>query len=159
VPTHIPVAGYAVGRDAGVLSSVGLGSCVAIALYDPVARIGAMAHVLLPTESLSRDRTRPTKFATRAVPFLLDEMRRHGSMGTPGVVARLAGGASMFGALLGGGVNMGERNIVAVREALIAARVPVVGEDVGGDFGRSVYFDIATGGMRVVSVRHGERLL
>ncbi|MGQ0647102.1 MAG: chemotaxis protein CheD [Gemmatimonadaceae bacterium] len=155
--THVPVAGYAVLRERGVLSTVGLGSCVAIMLHDQVTQVGAMAHVLLPHESLSRDRTRPAKFASTAAGFLLDEMRRHGSAGAP--VARIVGGASMFGALLTSGINMGERNVEAVRRGLDEAGVRLIGEDVGGDYGRSVYFDVATGAVRVVSMRHGERLL
>lgn len=155
--THVPVAAYAVAVEQGVLSSVGLGSCVAVMLYDRQRRIGALAHVLLPHESLSRDRTRPAKFASTATAFLLDEMRRHGASGTP--VARIAGGASMFGALLASGINMGERNIEAVRQSLAAAGIPLVGEDVGGDYGRSVYFDVSVGEVRVVSMRHGERVL
>lgn len=154
-PTHVPVAGFAVLRDDGVLSSVGLGSCVAIMLHDPMTRIGAMAHVLLPHESLSRDRSKPAKFASTATPFLLAEMRRYGA--TSHVVARIAGGASMFGPLMGSGVNMGERNVTAVREALEAAGIPLLGESVGGDYGRSVYFDVAHGTVRVVSMRHGEQ--
>jgi chemotaxis protein CheD len=155
--THVPVAGYAVLRERGVLSSVGLGSCVAVMLHDPLSRVGAMAHVLLPHESLSRDRTRPAKFASTATLFLLDEMRRYGAHGT--TVARIAGGASMFGSLLHSGINMGERNIEAVRRGLASAGVSIVGEEVGGDHGRSVYFDVATGAVRVVSMRHGERHL
>jgi chemotaxis protein CheD len=70
------------------------------------------------------------------------------------------GGASMFGALLaGGGINMGDRNISASRTALEAAGVPLVAEDVGGDYGRSVYFDVASGEVRIVSIRNGTRYL
>ncbi|MCC6319241.1 MAG: chemotaxis protein CheD [Gemmatimonadaceae bacterium] len=157
VETHVPVAAWGVLVERGVLSSVGLGSCVAVMLHDGVARVGALAHVLLPHESLSRDRSRPAKFGSTAVPFLLNEMRRHGSRAQP--VARIVGGASMFGALLSSGVNMGERNVDAVKQRLAASGIPLIGEDVGGDYGRSVYFDVATGEVRVVSMRHGRRIL
>ena len=155
--THVPVASYAVLQAHGVLCSVGLGSCVAVMLHDAETGVGAMAHVLLPHESLSRDRSRLAKFASTAPGLLLDEMRLHGARGTP--VARIAGGASMFGALIASGVNMGERNVDAVRRSLSASGVPLVGEDVGGDYGRSVYFNVATGVIRVVSVHNGERVL
>lgn len=153
--THVPVSGYAVLREEGVLSSLGLGSCVALMLYDASTRVGGMAHVLLPHDSLSRDRARLSKFGNTAVHFLADEMRRHGA-GT-GLVARLAGGASMFGALIASGTNMGERNADALRTGLQTLGIPVLGEDVGGDYGRSVYFDVATGLVRTSSLRHGER--
>lgn len=157
VETHVPVAGFAVRYGEGILSSLGIGSCVAIMLHDPATRVGALAHVLLPHESLSRDRSRPAKFASTAPALLLDEMRRHGATGA--VVARIAGGASMFGGLLSTGINMGERNVEAVREALREQALPIVGEDTGGDHGRSVYFDVATGEVKVVSMRHGTRVL
>jgi chemotaxis protein CheD len=127
-------------------------------LWDAESRLAAMAHILLPHEALSRERGRPAKFSTTAVPLLVDELRRHGSNGP--FAAKLVGGASMFGALLStGGVNMGERNVVSVRRALTAARIQIAAEDVGGDYGRSVYFDSSTGAVRVTSIRHGERVL
>ncbi len=154
---HVPVAGLAVGHGDDMLSAVGLGSCVAVMLHDPARGIGGMAHVLLPDAALSRDQTRPGKFATTAVPALVGLMRDAGA--GDGLVARLAGGAAMFAALAPGGVNMGERNTVAVRTALAAAGIPVLGEDVGGGYGRSVYFTPGCGTVEVVSLRHGRRVL
>jgi len=162
---HVNVGEAAVLRERGVLASVGLGSCVAIVLYDREARVGGLAHVLLPHEALSRTVGKPAKFATTAVAHLLTMMRDLVRAERAGIIvgapeARIVGGASMFAALLnGGGINMGERNVVATRRALVAAGVPLVAEDTGGDFGRSVYFDVATGEVRVTSIRHGERLL
>lgn len=154
---HVNVAEIAIAVGAGVLTTCGLGSCIAIALFDPTTRVGGLAHVLLPNDDRVRPGDRPGKYADRAVPYLLAEMRHAGMCGTP--VAKIAGGASMFGALLGGGVNMGDRNSDATRCALAAAGVPIVGEDVGGDHGRSVYFDVATGVVRVHSLRRGDRWL
>lgn len=155
--THVPVAGYAVARASGVLSSVGLGSCVALIMHDPASQVGALAHILLPSETMSRDRSRPAKFASTAPAFLIDEMRRHGATGV--AVARIVGGASMFGSLLSNGINMGERNVMAVRHALEMAGIALIAEDVGGDYGRSVSFDVATGRVSVTSMRHGEHVL
>ena len=137
---RVKVADFAVGRNGDtVIATVGLGSCVAIALYDPATRVGGLAHVLLPSESMARDRSNRAKFPSAAVPLLLGEMRRLGSQGR--LQARLVGGASMFASLLPtGGVNIGERNVAAARAALAAAGVALLGEDVGGDYGRSVYF-------------------
>lgn len=157
VDTHVPVAGVAIAADRGTLSALGLGSCVAVMLHDPVRRIGAMAHVLLPDESQSRDRSRPGKFGSTAVSHLLGLLRDAGA--TDAIVARLAGGASMFATIQSGSGNIGERNALSVRAALIDAGIPVVGEDLGGAHGRSVYFDVATGEARVVSLRHGSRVL
>ena len=151
------VADYAVAAN-GTIATIGLGSCVAITLYDSSARVGGLAHILLPSTSLSRDTSNAAKFAETAVPLMLAEMRKLGANGN--VQAKIAGGASMFGSLLpSGGVNMGERNVAATREVLAAHGIPIAGEDVGGDFGRSVYFDLKDGRVRVRSLKRGEHVL
>ena len=155
---RVKVADYAVARQTGRISTIGLGSCVAIALYDASAQVGALAHILLPSASLSRDQTNAAKFPETVVPLMLSEMRKLGANGN--VNAKIAGGASMFGALLpSGGINMGERNIVATRDVLAAHGIPITGEDVGGDYGRSVYLDISTGAVLVRSLKKGESVL
>lgn len=156
---RVKVADFAVGRNGDtVIATVGLGSCVAIALYDPATRVGGLAHVLLPSETMARDRTNRAKFPAAAVPMLLAEMKGLGSR--VGIGARLIGGASMFASLLPtGGVNIGERNVAASRAALAAAGVPVLGEDVGGDYGRSVYFHLTDGRIEVHSLRVGRRVI
>ena len=156
---HVRVADWAAAAERGtVLATVGLGSCVAIILHDAGAGVGAMAHVLLPSRTLTRRDDNPAKSPETAVPLLLDEMRRLGARGP--VAARLVGGASMFAGLLpSGGLNVGERNIEASRAALRLAGIPVVGEDVGGDYGRSVYFHLVDGRVEVRSLRVGSRVL
>ena len=151
------VADFAVASGNTVISTVGLGSCVAIVLHDAGARVGGMAHILLPAREMSRDVSNPAKFPETAVPLLLDGMKRLGSKGP--VRARIIGGASMFSSLIPSGTNMGERNIAGARAALAAAGVPLHGEDVGGDYGRSVYFDVGDGRVTVRSLRAGDRVL
>ena len=152
------VADFAVGKGGGVISTIGLGSCVAIAIYDKQARVGGMAHVLLPSEGLSRDKDNRAKFPGTAVPLLLEEMRKLGARGP--FTAKIAGGSSMFGALLpSGGINMGERNVLSSRQALSEAGIPLAAQDVGGDYGRSVYFHLDDGRMLVRSLKSGDRAL
>jgi len=161
---RVKVADYSVAAD-GLITTIGLGSCVAIVLYDSVARVGGLAHVLLPEESMSRDRTNPAKFPATAVPLVLEQMQKLGAL--PGRVrAKIAGGASMFSNFSsanvgggGGGINIGERNVAAVRQALAARRIEIIGEDTGSDHGRSVYFYLADGRVEVRSVRKGSRVL
>jgi chemotaxis protein CheD len=156
---RVKVADFAVARDGDtVIATVGLGSCVAIALYDPATRVGGLAHVLLPSESMARDRSNRAKFPSAAVPLLLAEMKGLGCNG--GIGGRLVGGASMFASLLPtGGVNIGDRNVAASRAALAGAGVPLLGEDVGGDYGRSVYFHLADGRLEVHSLKAGRRVI
>ena len=155
---RVNVADYAVAAE-GMISTIGLGSCVAIVLHDPAAKVGGLAHVLLPNQSMSRDQSNPAKFPSTVLPILLNEMRELGAS-VPRIRAKIVGGASMFGnVLVSSGVNIGERNIVAVRDALADARVPIVGEDTGSNYGRSVYLFIEDGRVEVKSLRGGSRVL
>ena len=155
---RVKVADYAVGRQKGTITTIGLGSCVAITLYDASSKVGALAHILLPSASLSRDHSNVAKFPEMIVPVMLAEMRNLGANGN--VEAKIAGGSSMFGSLLpAGGINMGERNVAATREVLAAHGIPISGEDVGGDHGRSVFFDLGDGRVRVRSLKKGESVL
>jgi chemotaxis protein CheD len=154
----VKVADFAVSRGEGVISTIGLGSCVAITIYDRQTRVGGMAHVLLPSEGLSRDKDNRAKFPATAVPLLVDEMRKLGARGP--FTAKIAGGASMFGALLpSGGINMGERNVLSSRQALSDAGIPLAAQDVGGDYGRSVYFHLDDGRVLVRSLKSGDRAI
>lgn len=156
---RVKVAECAVGRDEQTLITIGLGSCVAIVLYDQTARIGGLAHVLLPDESMARDRSNPAKFPASAVTVLLAEMTRLGADARR-VRAKLVGGASMFSNLLPtGSINIGDRNVAAARQALTRNGIPIVAEDVGSDHGRSVHFHLDNGRVEVRSLRKGNRVL
>ena len=112
----VRVADLKAGVRGDVLVTVGLGSCVAILLYDSAAEVGGLAHVLLPSPALTRSVDNPAKFPQTAVPRLLEEMAARGA-NPRRVTARLAGGASMFASLSAPGtIQMGERNVVASRQ-------------------------------------------
>lgn len=156
---RVNVAECAVLHDRGVLVTHGLGSCIALVLYDRTTHWGGLAHVLLPNdERTPPPARRPARCATDAVPHLVQALRRSGARGP--LIAKIAGGASMFGTLLAaGGTNVGERNIDATRMALARAGIPIVGEDVGGDHGRSIFFNVATGALHVRSLKRGDLVL
>jgi chemotaxis protein CheD len=151
----VNIADYAVGTGPLTLVTIGLGSCVGIALYDRNTHVGALAHVLLPNVNLSAAQSAPGKCPATAVPAMLRRMRELGAEGD--VDARLVGGASMFSPLLApGSLSLGARNVAATHAACAAAGVPVVAEDVGGAHGRSMYFDLSTGRLLVRSMRAGD---
>jgi chemotaxis protein CheD len=142
-----------------VLFAVGLGSCVGIALYDARARIGGFAHVMLPHPSSARKPTPLGRFASTAIEYLIQEMETAGAARRR-LYARLVGGAAMFENLMtDNGPALGERNVESARHALKAAGVPLKGEAVGGNHGRSVHFDMANGRLLVTSVRHPDVIL
>jgi len=148
----VKVADWAAERGDGVLVTLGLGSCVAIMLHDAQTNAGAMAHVLLPSISLARDITNRAKFPETAVPLLIERLKGLGA-DPRRLVAKLAGGASMFGQLVTPGtIQMGERNLLASRSALRAAAIPIIRESVGGERGRSVRFHVKDGRVEIRSV-------
>jgi chemotaxis protein CheD len=148
----VKVAECAAERGDGVLVTLGLGSCVAIMLHDPETQAGAMAHVLLPSRSLARDTDNQAKFPETAVPLLVQRLARLGA-DPRRLVAKLAGGASMFSQLVTPGtIQMGERNVLASRAALRAAQIPILRESVGGERGRSIRFHLRDGRVEIRSV-------
>lgn len=154
----VDIADFAVASGDSVLVTSGLGSCVAVALHDPSTGIAGLAHILLPSAGFGPPSIHAAKYADTGVALLAEEMRRRGAS-QDRMVARLAGGARMFAALLSSGVNMGQRNIDATRKALYRLNIPVVAEDVGGEYGRSVRFVAATGALTVRSLVGGDREL
>lgn len=148
----------AVAREDEVLAAVGLGSCVGVALVDTGARVAGLAHVMLPEPSSGREGG-PGRFATTAVPALLEEMECAGAS-RERLVAKIAGGASMFRGLSPKGVGaVGERNAAAVHRALEQLGIPVVGEDVGGNWGRTVHLQAEDGAYIVSNVMREDVVL
>jgi chemotaxis protein CheD len=156
----VKVAELRAGGERAELVSLGLGSCVAIILHDAEARVGGMAHVLLPSRSLSsRGAANAAKFPETAVPALIEQMAALGAQPRR-MSARLVGGASMFANLTPlGAVQMGERNVVASRQALATAGIPIVAEATGGTVGRSVRLRIVDGSVSIRTLVDGERTL
>lgn len=135
-----------------ILYTLGLGSCVAIVLYDGDSRVGGLAHALLPEPHPARHTARGARYASTAVEALVSGMEAAGASRRR-LRAKLAGGAAMFEKLLTeGGRQLGMRNVEAARSALARAGIPVDREDVGGTHGRSVYLHVDEGRVVVSSV-------
>ncbi len=140
---HVGMGQAGVAGPEGGFSAV-LGSCLGVALYHPRLHVGAFAHVVLP-ESNGRSGP-PGKFADVAIPYMIDQLRPRGA--TPaGLVAKIAGGACMFGA--GGPLQIGDANAQKVIELLKAAGIRIAGKHIGGTKGRRVIFQCATGDLTV----------
>ncbi len=138
-----------------VLVSLGLGSCIGLALVDKRAGVAGLAHIVLPATSGTPKPEAMNKFADHAVPALVDGMVERGASRVF-LQASLVGGASMFA---GAGLEVGQRNATAVRELVAARRVPVVAEAVGGSRGRTVKVDVATGSVSVREAGGAEEVL
>ena len=119
-----------------------VGSCVAICLHDSTNRCGGLAHIMLPNSSIAPQEPLPAKFADTAVPALAKAVRKI-SGNESRLSAKIAGGANMFPNM--NALDIGAKNIEAVKAALANHKIRLVAEDVGGSHGRRVTFDIATG--------------
>jgi chemotaxis protein CheD len=123
----------------------GLGSCVAICLFDPISKVAGLAHVVLPGSD--PDNGPNARFAGTALPALLEALQKIGGAADPRrYQARLAGGAHVLAMASEATPRIGDKNVEAVKAALWSASVPVLGEDVGGEQGRTVWFDPKDGG-------------
>lgn len=134
-----------------VISSLGLGSCVVVALYDTKRRVGGLAHIMLP-ESISLNGNRSSyQCADTAIPALLKGLRRRGSR-KDDIVAKMVGGAQMFSSYQGTDKGIGAENIRKIKRILKEERIPLKGEDIGGHHGRSVEFHLDSGKFIVVAI-------
>lgn len=141
-----------------VLSCVGLGSCVGVAMVDPVAKVHGMAHVMLP-EAMTENPERPGKYANTAIDHMVETMERLGAQRSR-LVAAVGGGAQVcFGPTVPAMLALGARNVNAVQESLKLHKVKCAGEDVGGNVGRTLTFDSATGRVTVRTATSPDRLL
>ncbi|OGP82640.1 MAG: chemotaxis protein CheD [Deltaproteobacteria bacterium RBG_13_65_10] len=154
----VGIADLRIAQSPNVLISYGLGSCVGVALHDPFEKIGGLAHVMLPTASGIRTGD-PLKYADSAIEMIVVRMVDAGCA-RGALLAKMAGGADMF--LCSASdvrPKIGERNVEAVRAKLKELRIPLVAEDVGGNYGRTVELETATGVFTVRSVRLGSKRL
>jgi chemotaxis protein CheD len=133
------------------MGTIGLGSCVALILHDPKQSRGGLAHVMLPE---SRGKTdRPGKFADTALSAIMDELEALGSTKST-ILAHVIGGACMF-EYSANALNVGERNITAVKDLLQERCIRVEHEDTGGKMGRSVFYYPDKGGRLIIKRADG----
>lgn len=122
-----------------------LGSCVAVCLFDPVARVGGLNHFLLPRAPLGAPSAR---FGDIAVPRLIESVCALGALPSR-LEAKIIGGACVLDAYRGGPSHIGRSNVRAALEALIETRIVVVTMEVGGDRARRVVFRPGTGDLLI----------
>lgn len=139
------------------LITVGLGSCIGIALYDRNRGIGGLAHIMLPDSTQFTNISKPAKFADLAIPILIEEMEKQGA-NRRNMKAKITGGASMFNFSDKNMVmDIGNRNGIAVKNMLNNLNIPVIGEDIGGNKGRTMIFETSTGIVQIKTVGLGTK--
>ena len=138
-----------------IITTLGLGSCVGIALYDSNTKIAGLAHVMLPSSQQARNNSNIAKFADTAVVKLVDDMISLGAV-KKRIVAKLAGGAQMFSFNDASEMmRIGARNVAASKEILQVLRIPIVSEDTGGNYGRTIEINSGSGILFIKTIGHG----
>ncbi|MEF3304839.1 chemotaxis protein CheD [Paenibacillus sp. GYB003] len=160
--TYIKVgmADLNVTSGTGILKTTGLGSCVGVTLYDPKAKVAGMAHVMLPSSDIAKEGSlNIAKYADTAIPELVDRMARLGAARSR-MVAKLAGGAQMFAfGTTSDTMRIGPRNVESCKARLKLLDIPVVAEDTGGSFGRTIELHTENGILVLRTVQQGVKEL
>lgn len=151
----VGVGTYALARSPVKIKTFGLGSCVSITLYDRREKIGGLVHAMLPSINHARIKDNPLKYTDSGIEYLAAEIVKKGSS-IKRLEAKLVGGAHMFE---NRNMNIGERNIGWARNTLEKLEIPIISEDIGKNYGRTVTFDTSTGDLLVRTILRGEKII
>ena len=128
----------------GILITYALGSCIGVCFHDPVAKVGALLHIMLPL-NMEAGRKNTLKYADTGIRETLKQMEARGSSRSR-ITVKIAGGAKMFEIAGGSGLgNIGQRNIESVNAILKRENIRLLAQEVGGKVARTLFFDVNTG--------------
>lgn len=151
----VGMADLNIAHAPNILTTLGLGSCVGIALYDPVMKLGGLAHIMLPDSTQIRNNENVAKFADTGIEELLKQLLREGAKQTR-LVAKIAGGAHMFEFKhMDETMRIGARNVAAVKQLLERYKIPILANDTGENYGRTIELHTDTGILVVRTIGHG----
>lgn len=146
-------------KTPGVLTTLGLGSCVGIALYDARAKVAGLAHIMLPDSTAIQNNSNKAKFADTAIVELLLQMEKLGAK-KGGVRAKIAGGAQMFAFnATNENLRVGDRNVEATKKALAKLGIPLIASETGASFGRTVELYSDDGKFLIKAIGQGIRTI
>lgn len=141
------------------VTTLGLGSCVGVAIRDPITKIGGLAHVMLPDSTQFSGSINIPKFADTGTKELVRLIVAAGANRSR-LVAKIAGGAQMFAFQNKSElVAVGDRNVAAVKKVLGELKIPILASDTGLNFGRTVVFYPETGDFVIKAVGKGEKTI
>jgi chemotaxis protein CheD len=155
----VGMADLNVTKAPGMLTTLGLGSCVGIALYDPNVKVAGLAHIMLPDSTKIQNNSNVAKFADTAMAKLIQDMTRLGA-NKPRLRAKIAGGAQMFALnAKNDEMRIGDRNVEATLRLLKQYSIPLTAYEVGANYGRTVELYADDGRFLIKTIGHGNRVL
>lgn len=145
-------------REPDCLTTIGLGSCVGVALYDSVTKITGLAHIMLPSSKEIKNNSNIAKFADTGVAETIRLMEEAGAKRAR-ITAKIAGGACMFAFAMqsNDALNVGEKNVRAVKKVLEEFKIPILADDTGLNYGRTIIIDSNTGMLTIKAVGKPEK--
>jgi len=155
----VGMAELKVARHPAILTTLGLGSCIGIALYDRKTKNIGLVHIMLPSSAIATAHANRAKFADTGIHDLVEEMKGIGS-DVKNIVAKIAGGAQMFSfASQNDSMKIGQRNIEATKAVLAELNIPIIAEDTGGNYGRTIELSSEDGVLKVKTIGFGIKYL
>jgi chemotaxis protein CheD len=144
-------------RSPRVLTTLGLGSCVGVCLYDTSNKVSGMVHVMLPSSLQIKNNSNVAKFADTGIVKLLEDMQKLGANKNR-IVSKIAGGAQMFNFNDSSDImRIGSRNVTASKEILQSLNIPLIAEDTGGNYGRTIELYSETGILLIKTIGFGTK--
>ncbi len=141
------------------ITTLGLGSCVGIAVRDPQTGVGGLAHIMLPDSTQIQNNSNIPKFADTGIEDLVKKVVAAGASRSR-LVAKIAGGAQMFSFTSSSSLGrVGDRNVEAVKKKLNELRIPILAEDTGKNYGRTVIFYPENGNFVIRAVGQPEKVI
>lgn len=155
---RVGMADYKICHSPQKISTLGLGSCLGVVLYDESSKTCGMAHVMLPdsTHIPSQKRNR-FKFMDTCLKDMYEELTEKVGIPKMKLKAKIAGGAKMFAFKSENSMlNVGDQNVAMAKKMLAEWRVPIIAEDTGASNGRTITFDPETSMLHIKTVGVGE---
>ena len=146
------MADYKICNAPDILTTLGLGSCIGIVLYDPKTKVSGLAHIMLPDSTKIKNNSNIAKFADTAIDQMIKDMVGIGAVKTR-LVAKIAGGAQMFSFSSSNDLmRIGERNAAASKDRLKYHSIPLLAEETGENYGRTIEFYTETGDLIIKTI-------
>lgn len=156
---RVGMADYKLCHAPHKISTLGLGSCLGVVLYDRTTKLCGMAHIMMPDSTVIKKNSNRMKFADTCLEDMLHDLLSIGAKQNF-ISAKLAGGAKMFSYHSSNNfLNIGYQNIEAVHRVLNDLHIPILAEDVGGSCGRTIEFDTVTGNLFIKSIGLGDSVI
>jgi len=155
----VGMADLNIAKSPNLLTTLGLGSCVGIALYDKINKIAGLAHIMLPSSKEIKNNQNLAKFADTGIDELIQSMIKVGA-NRVNLVAKIAGGSQMFNFNSNNDIlKIGERNVLATKSKLKELNIKIISEDTGGNFGRTILLNSIDGSLHIRTIGHGEKTI